>query len=205
MADEPGSRRRPDPAAYRPLRRTPTPFKVAIALVVSGVVVIALFAAGIVAERVSRDPAVTAADTPAKTHTNKTKKPSGIGDPVRDGKFEFVVSHVDCSRAIVGTEHLRRTAQGRYCVVTLSVRNIADEPKYFLGLAQKARDVNGADYGYDEIAGLYANRDTETFLEKLDPGERVTGKLVFDIPDGVGLAALELHDSPLSGGVTVTL
>ncbi|GID51526.1 hypothetical protein Aca07nite_88010 [Actinoplanes capillaceus] len=112
-----------------------------IALVVSGVVLFALFTAGIVAERASRDTAVTAVDPPAETETNKTKRPSGIGDPVRDGKFEFVVSHVDCSRAGVGIEHLRRTAQGRYCVVTQSVRNIADEPKYFLGLAQKAPPV----------------------------------------------------------------
>ncbi|WUJ09416.1 DUF4352 domain-containing protein [Actinoplanes sp. NBC_00393] len=39
----------------------------------------------------------------------------------------------------------------------------------------------------------------------MEPGGRVTGKLVFDIPTKVQLAGLELHDSPLSGGATVAL
>jgi hypothetical protein len=188
----------------RSSQRRPTPLKGVIALVASGAVVIALFAAGIAMERVNREEPAAAAGQPT-AQAERTSKPPGIGDPVRDGKFEFVVSQVDCSRTSFGIEHLKRTAAGRYCVVSLSVRNIADEPKYFLGLAQKARDTDGAGYRYDEIAGVYANRDTQTFLEKLEPGERVTGKLVFDIPEKVELAALELHDSPLSGGVTVTL
>ncbi|MFC7532412.1 DUF4352 domain-containing protein [Actinoplanes sp. GCM10030250] len=210
MSYAPGSQRRPDPAARRPVPRTPAPLKVVMALVGSVVVVIALFAAGIVAERVNRKEPVAAAGTPARAgkqtaESDKAVKPPGIGDPVRDGKFEFVVSRVDCSRTSFGIEQLKRTAEGRYCVVSLSVRNIAGKPKYFLGLAQRAKDANGTSYGFDEIAGIYANRDTHTFLEKLDPGDRVTGKLVFDIPADVRLATLELHDFPLSGGVTVTL
>ncbi|MEU4427453.1 DUF4352 domain-containing protein [Actinoplanes sp. NPDC024001] len=190
----------------RSQRRT-APLKAVIALVASVIVVIALFAAGIVAERVNREEPVAAAGAAAKptAEARKTSKPPGIGDPVRDGKFEFVVSRVNCARTSYGMENLKRTAEGRFCVVTLSVRNIADEPKYFLGLAQKAKDANGASYGYDEIAGVYANRDTQTFLKKLDPGERVSGKLVFDIPHGVTLTAVELHDFPLSRGVTVAL
>ncbi|MEU8238292.1 DUF4352 domain-containing protein [Actinoplanes missouriensis] len=196
--------------------RRASPLAVVIALVVSAVAVVALFAAGIVAERVNRAGPVAAAGAPAETSAKKpaktlsatatrTARPPGVGDPVRDGKFEFVVSRVDCSRTSFGIEQLKRTAEGRYCVVTLSVRNIADKPKYFLGLAQKARDINGEEYGYDEVAGLYANRNTRTFLEKLNPGDKVTGDLVFDIPPETTLAALELHDFPLSGGVTVTL
>ncbi|MEU4562676.1 DUF4352 domain-containing protein [Actinoplanes sp. NPDC023936] len=200
---------RPD-AQRRPAPRTPGPLKMVIALVVAAVVVTALFAAGIAAERVNRTGPVAAAGASAETEEQaeqgeQPERAAGVGDPVRDGKFEFVVSRVDCSRTSFGIEQLKRTAEGRYCVVSLSVRNIADEPKYFLGLAQKARDTTGAEYGYDEIAGLYANRDTGTFLEKLEPGDRVTGELVFDIPARRRLAVLELHDFPLSGGVTVTL
>ncbi|MBL7252831.1 DUF4352 domain-containing protein [Actinoplanes sp. LDG1-01] len=128
-----------------------------------------------------------------------------FGDKVRDGKFEFVVSGVDCSRTTVGPEFLRRTAKGRYCVVSLSVRNFSGDTKYFLGRAQQAIDGRGTTYGNDELAGIYANRDTKTFLEKLEPGERVTGKLVFDVPSSTRLTVVELHDSLLSGGVKVLL
>jgi hypothetical protein len=90
-------------------------------------------------------------------------------------------------------------------VVSLSVRNIADRPQLFLSRAQKAFDVAGAGYTSDEIAGLFANRETQTFLRKIDPGDRVVGKLVFDVPTTTTLTTVELHDSLFSGGVKVTV
>jgi hypothetical protein len=168
-----------------------------------------LFVVGVVAQRYgSKEPAAAAVTSPpAKTTPARpgSRPPPGIGDAVRDGKFEFVVSRVDCSPTSIGPERLKRTAKGRYCVVSLSVRNIADGAQYFLGRAQKAFDAAGTAYGNDEIAGIYANRDTLTFLRKLDPGERVAGELVFDVPKPVRLTTLELHDSLLSDGVEVTL
>jgi uncharacterized protein DUF4352 len=192
--DSPGQRRAP----LNPLLAV---------LFASGAVVV-LFLAGLVAQHYgSRQPAATAATAagPEPAVTTSSKPPPGIGDAVRDGKFEFVVSRVDCSRSTVGLEHLERTAKGKYCVVSLSVRNIADGSQYFLGRAQKAFDAAGTEYHDDEIAGVYANHDTQTFLQKLDPGERVSGKLVFDVPRAAELTRLELHDSLLSGGVKVTI
>ena len=168
------------------------------------IAVVALFLTGVAAQQLgSREP-VAAAEPTRTAPTTRPAQP-GLGDKVRDGKFEFVVSRLDCSRTTVGSEHLTRTAEGTFCVISLSVRNISDGSRYFLGQAQKAYDATGTAYGDDTIAGVYANRDTQTFLEKLDPGERVTGKLVFDVPRKVKLTTLELHDSPLSGGVQVSL
>jgi hypothetical protein len=164
---------------------------------------IGLFFFGVAAESMRhKDAAGTGAVPAAKP---ATPKPPGLGAAVRDGKFEFVVSRVDCSRSTVGLEHLKRTAAGKYCVVSLSVRNIATDPQLFLGSAQKAVDTAGVSYTDDEIAAFYANRDTQTFLRKIDPGHRVAGKLVFDVPKAATLAGLELHDSFFSHGVEVTL
>ena len=132
-------------------------------------------------------------------------KPPVLGDAVRDGKFEFVVSRADCSKSSVGIEPLNRTAAGKYCVVSLSVKNIAGKPQLFLGGAQKAFDAAGTSFTADEIAGLYANHDTQTFLRKIDPGGEVVGKIVFDVPKATTLTTVELHDSIFSGGVKVTL
>jgi hypothetical protein len=164
--------------------------------------VVVLFVAGAAAQRYGSKESAAATTT---GRPSSSRPPPGIGDAVRDGKFEFVVSRVDCSRASIGIEHLKRTAKGKYCLVSLSVRNIADGWQYFLGHAQKAFDGAGTAYGNDELAGIYANHDTQTFLQRLDPGERVAGKLVFDVPKPVELTTLELHDSLLSGGVKVTL
>lgn len=190
-----------------PRARGRAPLNPLLAGLLAVVAVAVLFLAGVAAQRLGgQDPAVatTATTPPARATPSRSPAPA-IGDAVRDGKFEFVIAGVDCSRTAVGLEHLKRTAKGRFCVVDLSVRNIADDAKLFLGHAQRAFDSSGLTYRSDELAGLYANLDTETFLEKLDPGERVTGKLVFDVPEAARLTTLELHDSLLSGGVRVTL
>ena len=217
--NQPPPRRRAGP---RPVRKTRTgsPLGPALAAVAAIAAMIVLFGVGAAAENRGRDNSPAAVDRPAGRSAPATpaaevpsaleappvvEAPPGLGDPVRDGKFEFVVSRVDCSRSTIGLEHLKRTAAGTYCVVSLSIRNIADRPKFFLGRVQKVADATGTQFGNDELAGLLANRDTQTFLRKIDPGVKVSGKIVFDVPKGTKLTTVELHDSYLSGGVQVTL
>lgn len=164
-----------------------------------------LFLAGVAAEGLGHDTESTAATATTAQPAVAAPKQPGIGDAVRDGKFEFVVSRADCARTTVGSKHLNRKATGKYCVVHLSVRNIADQPQLFLGSAQKAFDAAGTKYTDDKLAGLYANDDTQTFLQKIDPGGRVVGKIVFDVPKSTTLTTVELHDSFFSGGARVTL
>lgn len=202
MTPDPHPQRRPGASSGRRASLNPL-----LALLLACGAVVVLFLAGVAAQRIgTEEPAAagTVSSSPSKAKPS-SKPPPRAGDAVRDGKFEFVVDRLDCSRTTVGLEYLKRTADGKYCVVSLSVRNIADGSQYFLGHAQKAFDAAGKSYGNDELAGVYANRDTQTFLQKLEPGERVTGKLVFDIPKRVRLTTLELHDSLLSGGVVIAL
>jgi hypothetical protein len=184
----------------QPQRRPPLRPLYAVLLGLGAIVVLLL--AGAAAQRYTTKESAAATASPDKP--TKTPQTPGVGAAVRDGKFEFVVSQVDCTQTTLGQEHLKRTAKGKFCVVSLSLRNIAGGSQYFLSYAQKAFDSSGAEYGVDEIADLYVNRDTKTFLEKVNPGERVVGKIVFDVPRTVTLTILELHDSLLSGGVRVS-
>jgi hypothetical protein len=129
---------------------------------------------------------------------------AGLNQAARDGKFEFVVKSVSCGKASEG-DVLSKTAQGQFCEVSVTVRNIGTRPQTFDGGNQKAKGVNGATYGDDTEAELYANNDNQTFLTDINPGNTVSGVLVFDIPKTGRIASLELHDSPFSGGVTVTV
>ena len=45
----------------------------------------------------------------------------------------------------------------------------------------------------------------QTLWDKVEPGQQVSGTMVFDIPLGLRAESLELHDSFASGGVTVRL
>ena len=169
---------------------------------------IVLFGIGAAAENRGRGDLPAAVQLPAgrgSAPITTAAKAPGLGDPVRDGTFEFIVSRVDCSRSTVGLEHLTRTAAGEYCVISLSIRNIDDRPGVFLDRVQKVSDAAGTEFGVDELAGLLANRETQTFLRKIGPGSKVSGKIVFDVPKGTTLTTIELHDSYFSGGARVAL
>jgi hypothetical protein len=169
---------------------------------------IVLFGVGVAAENRGRGDSPAAVNGPAKRSSaplTATAKAPGLGDPVRDGKFEFVVARVDCSRSTVGLEHLKRTAAGKYCLISLSIRNIDDRPRLFLGRLQTVSDGAGTEFSNDELAGLLANRETQTFLRKIGPGSKASGKIVFDVPKGTTLTTMDLHDSYFSGGVRVAL
>jgi hypothetical protein len=129
----------------------------------------------------------------------------GLGDKVRDGKFEFTVTKMDCSKSNVGGEYLNKKAQGKFCQISLTVKNIGDEAQTFSGSSQKALDAKGTEYSNDGEAELYANRDNSTFLNEINPGNQTKGNLIFDVSKATKLTSLELHDSPFSGGVKVSL
>jgi hypothetical protein len=120
--------------------------------------------------------ATTGAGEAAKTEAARTEaaKPAGakVGQPVRDGKFEFVVQKVACGIAKVGDEFLSKTAQGQYCLVTVAVKNIGTQPKTFDGGDQRAHGTGGVKYEHDGTAEIYANKDAATFLNTINPETR---------------------------------
>jgi hypothetical protein len=129
----------------------------------------------------------------------------GLNQPARDGKFEFTVSGMKCGTTSVGTEMVGKTAQGQFCMVNVAVKNIGKEAQTFSGSSQKAFDAKGTEFSDDITAEMYANQGNTTWLEQINPGNSVKGKIIFDVPKGAKLTALELHDSPFSGGVKVNL
>jgi hypothetical protein len=152
------------------------------------------------------DAAAPAAADPAATTAAKAKPKkaaAGIGDPVRDGKFEFTVAKMDCSKKKVGDQYLSTTAQGKFCLVTLTVKNVGDEAQLFDSSSQKALDASSTAYDADGGAAMYVNKNAETFLNNINPGNQVKGVIPFDVPKSVTITTLELHDSPFSGGVKV--
>ncbi len=155
----------------------------------------------------TKTPATNAGAAPgAKPEAAKApaEKTAGIGDKVRDGKFEFVVTGMDCSKTKIGSQYLNTRAQGKFCIVSVSVTNIGDEAQMFTGAEQLAY-AGKTEFKNDSEAELYANEDSQTFLEEINPGNSVKGKLIFDVPKATKLTEIELHDSFLSGGIRVSL
>jgi hypothetical protein len=141
---------------------------------------------------------------PAKTE-NKAAT-AKLNEVARDGKFEFTVASVECGKPSVGTnEYLTQQAQGQFCLVNVNVKNIGSEAQTFDSSSQYLYDAADSKFSADGTASLYANPQGSTFLNQINPGNSVNGILVFDVPKDKTPVTAELHNSPFSGGVKVTL
>ena len=128
----------------------------------------------------------------------------GIGATVADGKLEFTVTSLEPGVATIGDEPFGIAAQGQFLLVHVTVTNIGDAAQYFDSSSQKLLDGQGRTHSADGSAAIYLP-DSNSFLTSINPGNTVEGIVVFDIPADATPASIELHDSPFSGGVTVTL
>jgi hypothetical protein len=148
--------------------------------------------------------------TPAETHSAAAapakKKPlNGVGREYRDGKFAFTVTKIKKGVRRVGDQYFGKTAQGQFVLVYVTVDNIGNEARTFDSSSQKLKDMKGREFSADGEATIAMGDESKAFLEDINPGNGVRGILVFDVPTGIKLKSLALHDSPFSGGVTVPL
>jgi hypothetical protein len=130
---------------------------------------------------------------------------AGRDGALRDGMFEFSLGSVRCGLDTVGEGWVRDRPQGQFCVIELTVTNVGTRAQRFADGAQKAFGPKGQLYEADTGAGVAANGNGDAIWNVVNPGNTLTVKVVFDIPPSASIARIELHDSPLSHGVTVDL
>ncbi|MGI8647434.1 MAG: DUF4352 domain-containing protein [Mycobacteriales bacterium] len=190
----------PMPAESIPLKRSRTKVGWIIGGVITGVILLACCGLG----SLTFLGAGSDSKTGSATGTSSDKSVS-TNEAARDGKFEFTAQKVECGKDRVGSQYLNQKAQGQFCFVTLRVKNIGQEARIFDASNQRAFNAAGDKYQADSAASLYANEAGETFLKDINPGNELTGIVVFDIPSDKKLTKLELHDSAFSSGATVRL
>ncbi len=148
--------------------------------------------------------AVSSTPTATTTATASAGQ-AGIGTEVQDGAFAFTVTKVDTGLRALGQGVLRSEAQGSYVLVHVTVRNVGTESQLFTDSNQTLLDAQGREFTADTSAAMMNVPDSESFLTDINPGNSVDGVLVFDVPEGVAPASIELHDSMFSSGVLVSL
>jgi hypothetical protein len=149
--------------------------------------------------------AVSSTPTATATAPTASARQAGIGTEVQDGAFAFTVTKVDTGVQSLGQSYLRTEAQGSYVLVHVTVRNVGTESQLFTGSNQTLFDAQGREFDADTAAAIMNVPDSESFLTTINPGNSVNGVLVFDVPEGVAPASIELHDSMFSSGVLVSL
>ena len=116
-------------------------------------------------------------------------------------------SSVTCGKPSVtdSSGYVTKTAQGQYCLMDVTVKNIGDKQQYFSESDQHLLNSAGQQYSPDTTATLTNSNNTDALLAQINPGNTAQGVLVFDIPKDQTPESAELHDISFSGGVKVTL
>lgn len=143
-------------------------------------------------------PAVGVTVKPKPALTNK------IGQPIKDGKFTFTIQSMKCDVDSVGETFLAKKAKGDYCILNLVVANHGDKPQTFVPGSQKGF-IGKVQYAADDAAIVAASGANDSWIAEINPGTAATVKLIYDVPSDKKLTTVELHDSVLSDGATVTL
>ena len=86
----------------------------------------------------------------------------------------------------------------------MSVENTGAESQ-LMDASSQYLFIGDKEYSTSSDALLAVDDSENFFLEEINPGNFVEGVMVFDIPVGGQPDRLELHDSPFSGGVTVSI
>lgn len=157
----------------------------------------------------SAQAASTEAQAPAQPETDKpdeaTEAPAPaatgakLGETVPYNTFEFTVNSVKCGLSTVGSDSFQEEAQGQFCVVSMKVKNTGTKAQHFMSDDQKLFDAQGNEYSYSTEGTIATMGDkSDLWFEEINPGNSVTGEIVFDIPEGVKPAKIHLSD----GGFT---
>ena len=127
----------------------------------------------------------------------------GIGRPVRDGAFEFVVLDLAQVHRVGDPKDpgLSITARGVFVVVTLSIRNVSEADVTFFDNYQTLIDSSGNRYSASMAADIYGNLSIHS--TKIAPGKELVVHIAFDVPVATVPANLSLRETSSSAGVTV--
>lgn len=114
--------------------------------------------------------------------SKEEKQEFAIGEKVKVGDLEYTVNSIE-KAGTVGGQYTTSTADGKYIVADVTVKNNGDESITID--TELFKILNGdATNGADAAASTEANpSDIGFFLEQLNPSSEKTGKVVFDVSE----------------------
>jgi hypothetical protein len=143
---------------------------------------------------------------PAGSAPAASPTPSASVTPgLRDGSLEFNVRAVLCGQDTVGNGVFYRNAVGDYCIVTVTVRNVGDQPVTLGSIAQQATTTDGQQSTVDWAASTAAASGSPAVNQPIPPQGQLETIMAFDVPEDGIMKAVTLHGGENTPGVTVTI
>lgn len=130
---------------------------------------------------------------------------AGLNTPVKAGSFEYTATGTKDAGTTVGTSPLTETAQGTYVEVDLTIKNVGNASATFISNYVKVVDATGKTYDADPTATLYANPNQSAWVAAINPGNSITGPILFDVPAGTKAVSIQVSDNMFGKGETINL
>lgn len=127
----------------------------------------------------------------------------GIGDTVEVGDFSVRVTDVEPGVEWVGDSTFGEAPQGQFVKVYVTVENTGTEADYFLDSEQKL--VDDQDRQHSTSSAAWMLDEESLFLTEVNPGNKVEGVLLYDVPVDAVPVAVDLQAGWLSTPVRVAL
>ena len=152
-------------------------------LILAGAAVAALLAGVILLRPTSENATDPVGLQTAGTDAPPTRQ-AMIGEEAHDGQLAFVVEDFGCGPDM-SAEAAARSAQGKLCLLRITVKNTSTSPALFLGRFQYLLDGQSRTYGPDEGLSRAVPENANRSLSELNinPGSTVPMVLLFDVPE----------------------
>lgn len=204
MASEEVKQGRADAAAEKAKKKALRPWYKKKRVIIPAILVVFLVIGMASAGSGTEDGASTTASS--SESSEEKAKTAGIGETVKSGSFAFTVKGIECGKTSVGDQFITEEAQGQYCMLDVTAKNVGDEAKYLNADSQYLYDDQGREFSADSVATGYVNPDSTTFfLEEINPGNSVSGKIAFDVPKDANIVSAKVGEGILVSGVKVNL
>lgn len=144
-----------------------------------------------------------AEDEPAEEPAEEASDDPQLGELVQIGDFEVSVTDVEGGLAQIGDDMFGEEAQGQFVKVMVTVENTGDSAEYFLDSEQKL--IDDSDRQHSTSSSSWLLDEESLFLTEINPGNRVEGVLLYDIPEDAVPTSIDLEGGFFSSPVRVSL
>lgn len=142
----------------------------------------------------------------AKIHQKPTV--AKVANPGLDNNLEFTAKELNCGKDAVSIDSdvSYGPPNGEYCALSVTVRNTSNDIHSLSVSDQYLLSDNDTYSGKPVVTGIINKwRDESDLLNKIQPGDSVSGVIVFDVPQKVNILGVRLHESENSSGVHIKL
>jgi hypothetical protein len=135
-----------------------------------------------------------ASASPALTKLPKTAKAQD---------FSWTFKKLTCGTTKIGDQYLNSKADGMYCQLDASAKNLTKKSSYLPSSDVLLIDSKGNEY--ENSSGLSLYKSCVFFLDKVSAGNTKTGCMIYDVPKGTKITKIVISGGLFGDDTTIVI